>query len=419
MTTNLTHNVQRSTPRAVELMSALFGGQVQDPYPVYAELREIGDGIHWSDDLQAYMVTRYADVRKIGSDPKTFSSDLFYDSAPSSHDPHNPEHLRFLDAASRLFMFADPPTHTRIRSTFRHAFTPQAVENYRPLVERVTAELIARYPRGEEFNIMPGFAADVPVAVIAAILGVPDEMRGKFREWSYAYASSFDPIVQGERRSQAITTSLELFDYLGELVAARKAEPRDDLITLLVQTKTIAGDTLGDIELLAQLALLLVAGNETTTTLIGSGLTLLFDNPDVRRRLDEDMSLLPDVIEEMLRIDPPLHFVLRKTAVEAQLGQRTLPAQSMIFPCPASANRDPRRFDQPDTFLVPREDNKHLAFFHGIHFCVAAPLARLEGQVVFEHVLRAFPNIRPGQAPAVRRASNSIARGWDARPVIL
>lgn len=419
MSTMTAGSVQESTPRAQELMRALFGGEVQDPYPVYEELRELGDGIHWSQDLQAYMVSRYEHVRKIGSDPRTFSSDLFYDSAPSAHDPSDSEHLRFLDAASRLFMFADPPVHTRIRSTFRAAFTPQAVELWRPLTEQVTAELIGAYPRGEEFNIMPGFAADVPVAVVAAVLGVPSQMRSKFRDWSHAYASTFDPIVQGERRNQAITTSLELFDYLGGLVAARRTDPQDDLITLLTRTETTSGDHLTDIELIAQLALLLVAGNETTTTMIGSGLTLLFDNPDARSSIASDLSLLPAAVEEMLRIDPPLHFVLRKTATDTRLGDHDLPANTMIFPSPAAANRDPRRFEDPDRFVPARADNNHLAFFHGIHFCVAAPLARLEGQVVFDYVLRHFPDIRPGAQPAVRRASNSISRGWESRPVVL
>ena len=406
-------------PTPASGVDTLFGGQVEDPYPVYADLRESGDGIHWSGLLGGYLMTRYEDVRRVGADATTFSSDLFFDSPPSIHDPDDPEHRRFIDAAARLFMFADPPAHTRIRSTFRHAFTPQAVRGWRPMMERVTAELIGRYPRDEEFDIMPGFAADVPVAVIAAILGVPDDMRSRFREWSYGYASTFDPMVQGPPRSQAITTALELFDYLGGLVAARRADPRDDLISALVRTETVDGDRLDDIELLAQLALLLVAGNETTTGLIGSGLTLLFDHPETMHRLRADPSGLPAAVEEMLRIDPPLHLVLRRTTVDVRVGDRDLPAGTLLYPSPAAANRDPRRFDAPDEFRVDRTDNKHLAFYHGVHFCVGAQLARAEAHVVFDHVLRTFPDIRPGAARPVRRTTNSVARTFESRTVML
>jgi len=411
--------IQRSTPRAEELMRALFAGEVEDAYPTYAELREIGDGVHWADALQAYIVCRYDDVRRIAADHKTFSSDLFYNSAPSWHNASDQEHLRYLDAASRLFMFADPPAHTRIRSSFRHAFTPQAVESWRPMVEQVTRELISKYERGVEFNIMPGFAADVPVAVVAEVLGVPADMRPEFRRWSYAYASTFDPVIQGAARDQAITYTLELFDYLGSLVAERRQNPRNDLITTLIATETVAGDHLGDVELLAQLALLLVAGNETTTTTIGSGLTQLFDNPDTFRALKNDLSLVPAALEEFLRIDPPLHFVLRKTIKETTLGDHQLPPETMIFPSPAAANRDPRRFADPDQLKLDRPDNKHLAFFHGVHFCVGAPLARMEGQVVFRHVLENFADIHAGAAPHERRTSNVISRGWNSVSVVL
>ncbi|WP_375000918.1 cytochrome P450 [Aeromicrobium sp. CTD01-1L150] len=405
--------------RATELVTQLLVGGLQNPYPTYAALRELGDGVHWSDLLNGYIVTRYEDVRRIAGDHETFSSDTFWGSAPSAHNPEDAEHLRFIDIASRLFMFADPPTHTRIRSTFRHAFTPTAVASWEDLVSRVTQELLERYPTGEELDIMPGFAADVPVAVIAAILGVPAEVAPKFREWSYAYASTFDPVVQGEARDAAITTSLELFDYLGTLLAERRAEPQDDLISELIRTETIDGDPLGAVELVAQVALLLVAGNETTTTLIGSGLSLLFDNPEAFEAIRADRSLLPAAIEEMLRIDPPLHFVIRVTTKDTVIGDHEMPAGTVLWPSPAAANRDPRRFEAPDRFLIDRTDNKHLAFLHGIHFCVGAPLGRLEGRVVFNHILDTFPDLRPGKLPATRRTSNIVARGWETRPVVL
>jgi len=419
MTTPSNVTQHETSPRATELLNEVWGGRLHDPYPAYTELREMGDGVHWAEQLQGYVVCRYADVRQIGTDPTTFSSDTFFGSAASWHDGDNPEHVRFIDAASRLFMFSDPPTHTRIRSTFRHAFTPQAIESWRPRVERITDELIGRYEQGVEFNIMPGFAADVPVAVIADLLGVPAEMRGEFRRWSYAYASTFDPVIQGPARDQAIVDSLELFDYLDGLVTQRRAVPQDDLITTVIETETVAGDHLVDGETVAQLALLLVAGNETTTTTIGTGLTLLFENPEALDALRLDPSLIPDAVEEMLRFDPPLHFVQRKVTRDTIVGDHHIPAGTMLFPCPPAANRDPRRFDDPEKFRLGRKDNKHLAFFHGIHFCVGAPLARMETQVIFSHILNRFPDIRPGKEPAERRASNSVAKGWISRPVIL
>lgn len=419
MSSGLTSAAHSVDPRAAELITQLFAG-APDPYPIYAELQELGDGIHWSEIFQGYLVTRYVDVKKVASDPKLFSSDTFGISAAGWHDPENPEHVRYVEAASRLFMFADPPVHTRIRSTFRHAFTPAAITAWKPIVERVTEQLISKYPRGEEFDIMPGFAADVPVAVIAAILGVPEEMWPRFRSWSYAYASTFDPMIQGAARETAIVTTLELFDYLAGLIKERQAEPREDLISHLVTTDTIDGDVLGDVELLAQLALLLVAGNETTTTLIGTGLTLLFDNPDIFARVQADPAReLPQAIEEMLRLDAPLHWTMRLTTAEVELGERTIPQGSMVWVGIAAANLDGRQFENPTEFLLPRPDNKHLSFLHGIHFCVGAPLARLEAHVVFDYILRTFPDIRAGETPPRRRTTNSIIRGWETRPVVL
>lgn len=412
-------SVSASPTETSELVNALLVGGVQDPFPIYSQLRESGDGVHWSEVLQGYLVTRYDQLRQVAGDHTTYSSDVFWGMAASAHRPEDAEHLRFIDIASRLFMFADPPTHTRIRSTFRHAFTPTAVGNWEALVARVTEELLGDYRRGEEFDIMPSFAADVPVAVIAEILGVPAEMRPKFREWSYAYASTFDPIVQGDQRDRAITTSLELFDYLAALVKERTADPRTDLISELVRTKTIDGDVLGDIEILAQVALLLVAGNETTTSLIGSGLTLLFDHPAAMASVRADRSLLPGAIEEMLRIDPPLHLVVRVATKDVVIGDHQLPAGSVIWGCVPAANRDPRRFADPDRFDIHRQDNKHLSFMHGIHFCVGAPLGRLEGRVVFDHILEAFPAIGPGQEAPRRRVTNIVARGYESRPVVL
>lgn len=404
---------------AAEPIVALFDGSLQDPFPAYAELRETRDGVHFAESLGGYLVTRYEDVRRISMNPRVFSSDKFTTIAASHHNAADSEQRRFVRSASQLFMFKDPPEHTRIRSTFRHVFTPHAIAEWRSTVARMTGELLSRHPRGEELDVMPTLAADVPVAVIAAILGVPPEHRPKFREWSHAYASTFDPVVQGARRDHAITTSLELYDYLAGLIAERRAMPQDDLISTLVRTVPSDGAPLTDAELVPQVALLLVAGNETTTTMIGSAISIVLEHPELRRSMTADPSLTPIAIEEMLRLEPPLHLVSRKTTKEVEIGEHTVPADMLVYLCPPAANRDPRRFDEPDTFRLGREDNKHLAFLHGLHFCVGAPLARLEVQIVLDYLLRTYPTMRAGKAPAVRASENVVARGWKSRPVIL
>lgn len=412
--------VDSGTGSVERVFADLFGGVVQDPFPLYDELRETGDGVHFSPLLQAHFVTRYADVRRIATDHGTFSSDLFTVTPAGLHDPADTEHQRFVEIASRLFMFADPPVHTRIRSTFRTAFTPDSVERWRAAVVDATTTLLDEFEPGREVDVMPRLAADVPVAVIASILGVPRDAWGNFRTWSFAYASTFDPMVQGERRDEAIRTSLVLFDFLADLAEQRRAHPTDDLISTIVHTRTDDGDVLGEVELIAQIALLLVAGNETTTNLIGNGITLLLGNPAARAEITADPALLPKAVEEMLRIDPPLHLTFRLLTKDATVGGRHLTAGSLVAPCIAAANRDPRAFPEPTRFDIHRPENsKHLAFLHGIHFCVGAALARLEGQVVFEELLRRYPDFSAGAEPAVRRTLNSVSRGWEKRPVLL
>lgn len=400
-------------------VAGLLNGQVQDPLPLYDQLREAGDGVHWAEPLNGWLVTRYEDVRRVAQDHRTFSSETFFSAPPGIHDPEDEVHRRFVDINSRELMFADPPTHTRLRSIFRAAFTPAAIAGWRALVESVTDEVLGRFGPGDEVELMSQVAAGVPVAVIAAMLGVDPAERERFRDWSFAFASTFDPMVSGERRDRCIRTSMEMLDHLAALLADRRAHPRDDLTSLLAAAKADDGQPLADADLLAQLGLLLVAGNETTTNLVGNGLSLLLENPGARRELTQDPSLLPGAIEEMLRCDPPLHLTARKTTAAVVVGEQQIPSGALVITLMGAANRDPRAFADPTSFDIHRPDNRHVSFFHGIHFCVGAPLARLEGEVVLSRFLERFPGFAAGSTPPTRRTTNLIARGWATRPIRL
>lgn len=411
-------NAVEDTEGAAIVRDLVLGG-VADPFPLYEQLRELGSGVHWSDVLGGWVVCRYDDVKSMVSRHDAFSSDNFFDGAPGVHDPEDAEHRRFIEISSRQFIFQDPPVHTRIRSIFRHAFTKQSIAKWRTTMEDVSDEVLSRYQPGEELDIMPQLAADIPVAVIASILGVPRDKWARLREWSEAYGRTLDAGAQGELRDRSIRTSLEMMDYLAVLVSQRKADPQDDLITLIATTETDTGELLTDTEIVSQLTLLLAAGNDTTTSLIGSAMTILIDNPDVKHELRERPELIPTAIEEMLRFDPPFHLNFRKAVRDAEYGGREIQSGQMCFQIMAAANRDPRQFADPDTFDITRDASKHLAFSHGIHFCVGAPLARMEGAVVLGKILERFPDFTAGSQPPARRTSNILARGWHSRPVKL
>ena len=397
-----------------ELLARLMGDEA-DPFPLYHELRETGGGVHRLDPL-GWLVFRYDDVAAIGRDPRTYSSDFFWDTPPSIHDPADPVQAAFVQVSSRQFMFHDPPDHTRMRFAMMPAFTGHATLRWRPIIEARVNALLDRFSPGQEAEFMAEFAGAVPVAVIADVLGVPAADQGEFRRWSIALESTFDPGIQGQDRVTAIHTAAEMLAYLRELVEARRREPRDDLTSTLVAATDDSGRPLPDDDLVGSLALLLTAGNDTTVTLLGNGLTLLFEHPAARAALADPVRV-PSVVEEMLRLDPPFHLDARKTTRDVTVGGVDIPEGAMVWLVLAGANRDPRAFDDPDTFQPARRPNRHLTFLPGPHNCLGAPLARLEGQIIFTRLLDRFPTIAPGSVPPVRRVGNKIARGWASRPV--
>jgi cytochrome P450 len=408
------------TPTASsDILNAIIAGGVQDPFPLYEELRELGNGVHWSDLLNGWFLTRADDSRAMLSDAENYSNEMHEVTGAGSHNPDDPRQRRFAEIQSNFLFFVDPPRHPVVRSVFRSAFTPRAISSWRPTVERMTDRLLAQFEAGDEVEFMEQIACVVPVEAIATVLGVPEEDHERFRAWSEALTRANNPAVQGAERDSAITTSMELVDYMAAIADERRAHPQDDLISTVVNTPTRDGSPLDPTEALAQLVVLLAAGNETTSNLLGNGITILLDRPQVKRRLVEDPSLMSSAVEEMLRYDPPFHLDFRKAIKDSSISGTAIKAGTPVYSLLPAANRDPRAFDNPLEFDVERQNNKHLAFSHGIHFCVGAPLARLEGEVFFTKLLQRFPNISRGIDEPVRRTVNILSRGWETRPVRL
>jgi cytochrome P450 len=406
-------------PTSNELVSAIVSGGVQNPFPLYDDLRELDQGVHWADELGGWLCTRYDDVRRIYTDPETFSSDYYFDQHEAVYGPVVGAHRRFLDIFVQQFMLTDPPAHTEIRTLLRSAFTPRYLQRWRSVIAEIAESTVNKVDPDADLDVMAELAPLVPITVIAAMLGVPAEDTERFRHWTDAFVATFNPTIVGAERDRCVATSLELFDYLAAQVEHRRFNPADDLITLAGATPLKDGGPLTVSRAVAQLALLLAAGNETTANLIGNGITLLIDNPGVQRNLCENPALLGSGVEEMLRLDPPFHLLLRKVVKPITVGGRQMEPGQLCWQLIPAANRDPRAFDNPSEFNFERGNNPHLAFIHGIHFCLGAPLARMEGEVVFAKLLERYPGFTAGAGPAVRKTDAIISRGWLTRPVAL
>ena len=369
----------------------LTAEMLADPYPVLHQLRE-QEPVHRSEAIGGWVLTRYDDVLAALRDPR-LSADRI---RPYLYQLSDEERAR-QSAIAHLalwMVFTDPPDHTRLRALITKAFTPRVVEGLRSSIQAVVDELLdAVAPRGG-MDAIAEFAYPLPATVIARMLGAPRRDLERFKEWSAGLAEFVGGALgAAARREHAQRCLTELTEYFRGVIAARRAAPRDDLISALTAVRD-EGDRLSEDELIATCVLLLFAGHETTTNLIGSGLLALLRHPDQLALLREDPSLIEDAVEEFLRYEAPVQATARVALADIELRGTVIPKGHRVFPLLTAASRDPEQFPEPDRLEITRAPNRHLAFGYGIHFCVGAPLARLEAQVAIPTLLRRLPDLR-------------------------
>jgi cytochrome P450 len=367
---------------------------VADPYPVYDRLRAEAP-VYRSEAVGAWLLTRYDDVAATLKDPRRFSSRGRFSAVLDRLEPDQRPRFRPLEEHFAVGLLgSDPPDHSRLRGLINRAFTPRVVEALRPRVQEIVDDLLdAAHDRGG-MDAIADFAYPLPATVIAELLGAPPDTLDDFKRWS-------DGILSFQGTGQTTTDTLdraqrdlsEMRAFLSELLELRRRTPADDLLSRMVAAEA-DGDKLSSAELLTTCVTLLTAGHETTTNLIGNGLLALLRHPDQLRRLRDDPSLMPTAVEEMLRFESPLQRNPRRIAEDLELGGRTLRRGDFVLQVLGAANRDPARFPDPHRFDIARQPNRHLAFGHGIHFCLGAPLARIEAPIALGTLLRRFPDLR-------------------------
>ncbi len=380
----------------------------QDPYPVYAALRD-RDPVHRSALMNAWMFTRHADIDTILRNHRRFSNDPRKGSLSSRQRAGLPADEEF------TMLFLDPPDHKRLRALVNKAFTPKAVNALEPHIRSLLGTLLDDIDDPAGFDLMQAVAQPLPVIVIAEMLGVPPEDRAQFKIWSDQRARTLEPSIDARERALADAANKSLNNYFRPIIEERRAAPQDDIVSALAQAEE-EGDRLTELEMLNMLRLLLIAGNETTTNLIGHGVLALLRNPDQMQRLRDDPSLIPSAVDELLRFDSPVQTDFRRALEDCEVNGFPLKKRDNIVLLLGAANRDPDVFDDPDRLDVGRGDRSHLSFGRGIHHCIGAPLARLEGRVVLEMLLERFSQISlSSEQPRFR--NSIVLRGLESLPV--
>lgn len=392
-----------------------------NPYPYYDFLR-MGMPIFYLADWNMWFCTRYEDCTALMRDSRLGLEILRVKTReelgfmPKEAIPEKRQHL--MRSQYNWMVFRDPPDHTRLRGLVHKAFTPKMIEQLRGRITAIANDLLDEVKDKGEMDLVEDFAVPLPVIVIAEMLGVPMEDQAQFREWSRAMAGTLDLLGNDFDRvyDDAADAAIEFAAYFKDLADKRRADPQDDLLTALVEAEE-EGDRLTEDELISTITFLLVAGHETTVNLIGNGTLALLRNPDQFDLLKSDPEThIKSAIEEMLRYDSPVQMTARWVLDDVERDGNRFEVGHRVAIMFAAANRDPERFENPNTFDITRENNKHLAFGNGIHFCLGAPLARVEAHTAFTLLCERLPKLQLAmENPPYRKTY--LLRGLQSLPV--
>ncbi len=396
---------------ALSLYHLLEPEVLANPYPLYQQLRS-EDPVHWDPFLHAWVVTRYADVVTV------------FQRFSANRTP-TPEQLNSLGLNSltplakvmvHQMLFLDPPAHGRVRGLASKAFTPRRVEVLRSHIQNITDSLLDAVQDKGRMDVIADLAYPLPAIVTAEMLGVPTSDWRQLTAWSADFAQVLGNFQHNPEHAAQVIRSLQgMSDYFRAAIQEQRKQPRDGLISALLAAEQ-DGDRLTEEEVVANTIVTMVGGQETTTNLIGNGMLSLLRHRDQLEKLKADPSLVPSAVEELLRYESPSQQTARLAPEDMELGGKTIRKRQAAIAVMGAANRDPERFPEPDKLDISRQDNRHLAFAWASHFCFGAPLARIEGQITFETMLRRMPNLNLEPAP-IQWRENLGLRGLTALPV--
>jgi pimeloyl-[acyl-carrier protein] synthase len=412
-----------------------------NPYPFYGQLRS-EDPVHWDEEMGFWVLTRYDDIDELYTDERFSRAQGLMRGFERLLEADQHIAQPVYHSFSRTVFYADPPYHTHLRSLMNHAFTPRHVERLRPYIQQTVDQLLDHAQAKGDMEVIHDLAYPLPVMVIAELIGLPAGDRAQFKTWSDDLFAILGTVRHKSRHllERAAQSLEEMTEYIKDLARARRENMGDDLLSVLLSVSADAsacpyphhnssvhstGDmlhqpetltTLTEDELVANINILLSTGHETTTHLIGNGLLALMQHPDQMKKLKEQPHLLDFAIDEILRYDNPVQITYRSTLEDVQLRDKLIRKGDLVNTILGAANRDPERFTHPDRFDITRNEGRHLSFGLGIHYCIGAPLVRLEAEIAFETILRRFPNIQLNTG-TLEWQEHPIFRGLKSLPV--